>query len=452
MGRTASAPLQEARQEGVMIRKYRGSERGMSAIPFVVALLLLAIAIVAWYKADQEATELRGKLNANAQAAGEWQKKFEKENTRLLELTEVTGFGDAEGKPDKAAIQAALNGGLESWREKYSIEFTADKYTATGQGGMIEKLPGDKIRVIYVPAKDQISNPSLQSIQPIFHAAAARMQNDIKRAFEEKAAEVKSKAEMLAAKDKALADKDALFANLKNEADQTKRTFEEQVRELRDQVQAKDAAIQAAQAEAEAVKAEKDKAVAALSGEVNQKAAEIQTLVRRERPYVSEGPDGSVLASGNGVVVLDRGRRDMLMPGTVFKVLGRIKGGELVQKGVVKVIVCNEQTADCRVVDENPSNPITGGDLVQSETYSPNRQMRFVLIGEFRKMGRSQAESRLKQLGAAIETSVTTETHYLVVGTPAAGETLEDSDAYKRAREYGVQILTEAELASFTMY
>lgn len=435
-----------------MIRKYRGSERGMSAIPFVVALLLLVIAVVAWYKADQEATDLKGQRTADKSAVEAERKRFETVNTQLLELTEATGFGNAEGKPDKAAIQAAIGAQLEKWREKLALEFTADKYTPTGTGGIVEKLQGDKIRVIYVPAKDQISGTTLQGLLPILEAAAARMQNDIKRVVEEKAGEVKSKADAVVASKAASDAKDALYATLKAETDQTKRSLEEQIRELRDQVQAKDAAVQAAQSELETVKAEKEKAVATISGQLNQKVAEIQTLVRRERPYVSEGPDGEVLAAGNGVVVLNRGKKDLLQPGTMFKVLGRIKGGELVQKGVVKVVVSNDQTADCRIVEDNPSNPITGGDLVQSETYSPGRTIRFALIGEFRKMGRAQAEARLKQLGAGVDTVVTTETHYLVLGTPGAGETLEDSDAYKRAKEYGVQILTEAELASFTMY
>lgn len=439
-----------------MIRKFRGRERGMSAIPFVVSLLLVVGFAVAWYNADQSVTQLKSDLNTARANASEWSAKQQALNTELLELTDVTGFGSQDparaGKPDKAALQAALNAALEQWREKATVEFTADKYQATGTGGQIEKLQGDKIRVVYVPAKDQISNPSVQALLPILSSAAGRLINDVKRGFEEKSAEVKSKAEMLKAKDEALAAKDAENGRIRAEGDQAKRTADETIRELRDQVQNTNQALQQAQAELETVKAESAKKEAILAGQLSQRGAEIQTLVRRDQPFLSEGPDGEVVGAGSGVVIISRGRKDMLMPGTIFKVLGRIKGGELVPKGAVKVIVCNETSAECRILDESPTNPINGGDLIQSETYSPGRVMHFALIGEFRKMGRAQAEARLKALGAAIDVNVTSETHYLVVGTPPAGENLEDSDAYKQARQFGVTPITEAQLASFTMY
>ena len=66
-------------------------------------------------------------------------------------------------------------------------------------------------------------------------------------------------------------------------------------------------------------------------------------------------------------------------------------------------------------------------------------------------MGRSQVEARLEALGAKVDDSVSTLTHYLVLGAPSAGgESLESSDAYKKAMQYGTTILTEAQLASFT--
>ena len=435
-----------------MLVKFPRRESGMSAIPFVVSLLFVMGLGVAWYNADKEAAELRGKAITNAANAAEWQKKFEAESNFNLDLTEATGYGNAQGKPDKAAIQAALTAALEKWREKFTLEFSPDKYQATGTGGAVEKIAGEKFRVSYIPAKDQITNPSMQALLPLYEAAAARLLNDVKRYVESNAAEMKSKGEMQVLKDKTIAEKDTAYTGLQAQGDQTKRTLEEQIRELRDQIQAKDQVIQQAQAELETVKAEKDKAVAKYASELSQKAAEIQTLVRRDQPFISEGPDGEVITSGAGVVIVNRGKKDMLMPGTVFTVLGRIKGGDLVPKGTIKVVVANDETAECRIVSDDASNPINGGDAIDSKTYSPGRTMHFSLVGEFKKMGRAQAEARLKQLGASVDTTVNSATHYLVVGTPGAGENLEDSDSWKRAKEFGVSILTEAQLASFTMY
>jgi len=436
-----------------MLVKFPRRESGMSAIPFVVSLLFVVGLGVAWYNADKEATDLRAKAMKSAADATEWQKRLEAESNFNLELTEATGFGNAQGKPDKAAIQAALSAALDKWREKFTLEFAPDKYQATGTGGTVEKIAGEKIRVSYIPAKDQISNPSVQAILPLFEAAAARLLNDVKRYVESNSSEMKSKAEMLASKDKTISEKDTAYSGLQAQGDQTKRTLEEQVRELRDQLQAKDQVIQQAQAELETVKAEKDKAVAKLSSELSQKAAEIQTLVRRDQPFISEGPDGEVISAGAGVVIVGRGKKDMLMPGTVFDVLGRVKGGDLVRKGTIKVVVCSDETAQCAIVAiDDPNNPINGGDAIDSKTYSPGRTMHFSLVGEFKKMGRAQAEARLKQLGASVDAAVNSATHYLVVGTPGAGENIEESDSWKRAKEFGVTILTEAQLASFTMY
>lgn len=439
-------------KEGVMIRTFRNRESGMSAIPFVVSMFLVVGFAIAWYSADQDAVKLKDQLQKEKANNAAKTAEHEQLNSRLNDLTPVTGFGDVGGKPDKAAIEAALQSALDKWREKLTIEFTADKYSATGTGGAVEKLAGDKVRVVYLPAKDQISSPSVQTVLPILEAGVARLLNDVKRYVESNAAAVSAKAAAEKAFGEAVAAKDAANAQTRQEMETGFRTRDESIRELRDAVQAKDQAITQAQSELEAVRADSSKSLAAMASDLNQKKAELQTINRREQPFVAEGPDGEVLAAGAGVVVVNRGKKDMLMPGTMFKVLGRIKGGDLVLKGAVKVSVCHDGTAECRIVDQDVNDPIGQGDLIQSETYSPNRVMRFVLIGEFKKMGRSQAEARLKALGAQVDAAVTPETHYLVIGSSPAGENIEESDAAKNARTYGVTPLTESQLASFTLY
>ena len=122
-------------------------------------------------------------------------------------------------------------------------------------------------------------------------------------------------------------------------------------------------------------------------------------------------------------------------------------GGGLVQTGTIKVTVVDENSARCAVLEA--SDVISEGDLIQSGTYSPNRQLTFVLLGEFNKMGKSQAERRLEQLGAQVDENVSTMTHYLVVGT---GDSLETTPQYVAAKTFGTAIITEAQLQSFTNY
>lgn len=433
----------------MMIRTYRSRERGMSAIPFVVALLLVLIMGGLWASQYSDNEGLRTAATKARQNEKLAQEQFSAVNSRLIDLGSVVGWVDAEGKPVAEQIKAAMAGALDKWREKFTVEFSADKYTATGQGGAIEKLQGDKVRVVYLPAKDQVSVTNLQSLFPLYENAAARMLHDVKRHVEVADAEAKSKVTQASAYKTSLDEKDAARATAQAQSDQMRRSLDEQIRDLRDQVQAKDQQIQQGSTELETVKAESARTIADLQSRILQQVAEIRTLVTREQPFASEGPDGAVVGAGAGVAVINRGKKDMLMAGTKFTVLGRVKGGDLVPKGTLEVVTCRDENADCRILADSPSNPIAGGDLIQSPVYSPNRKMRFVLIGDFRKMGRSQAEARLRQLGASVDTQVSPETHYLVVG---AIENAEENDDYKRAIEYGVTRITESQLASFTMY
>lgn len=434
-----------------MIRTIRGRQSGMSAIPFVVSIVVIVIFAFMWHQESGDAEKLRSQLATEKATAEDQQKKREELSNRLLALTEATGFGDANGMPDREAILKATEEFLQAWRDKLFLEFAADRYQNTGTAGTIEQLAGDKVKVTYVPAKDMIDAPSVQAVYPIVVQAAAKMQSDIKAAFEQKYAEMTSKKEMEEKHRQDLAAKDAKYAELQAAGEQAKRLADEQLNELRGQKANLETAVQQAQSESEQVKQDSERAVAEANSQIAQLKAERNALVAREKPFLSEAPDGEVLASGGGVVVVNRGKKDMLMPGTVFTVLHRIKGGDLVPSGAIRVIVCNEESAECKVMEQSAAMPIQGGDMIQSLTYSPNRQMRFCLIGEFSKMGRAQMEARLKSLGAAVDTAVTPMTHYLVVGTAPAGEDLEQSDAYRKAREYGVEKLTETELAAFTI-
>ena len=92
-------------------------------------------------------------------------------------------------------------------------------------------------------------------------------------------------------------------------------------------------------------------------------------------------------------------------------------------------------------------------DLIQSLTYSPNRKLHFVLVGDFKKMGKSQAEAVLKRLGAVVDAKVTSETNYVVVGAaPAGTESMDDNEAVKAAKDLNIRMITEDALSSFTRY
>jgi NAD-dependent DNA ligase len=222
---------------------------------------------------------------------------------------------------------------------------------------------------------------------------------------------------------------------------------------LNEKVAQKEQAIQKVNGDLEQKTKQSSENEAKLIAQVNEAQGQIRTLVQRDAPILTEGPDGEVIIADNGVAIVNRGKTAWLMPGTIFDVLGRAKGGATYKKGSIKVTNCDDETARAAIVEENPRDPITKGDLIQSPIYSPNRQLHFVLIGDFKKMGRSQAEAVLGKLGAKVDAKVSSETNYLVVGAPAAGqESLDDTEAVKTAKDLGIKMITEEQLSWFCRY
>ena len=76
-----------------------------------------------------------------------------------------------------------------------------------------------------------------------------------------------------------------------------------------------------------------------------------------------------------------------------------------------------------------------------------------MLIGRFKKYGRSDAAKRLEQLGQNVDKSVGITTNYLVIGAPEnEDDNLEDTDDYRRAKELGIRVITEKQLSTFLLY
>ncbi len=434
---------------------FRARERGMSYWPFVVSLVALLVVTFMWYEAMKVEEDLRSDASRAKTATSEWQTKYTAMNNRLLELVDSTGYAGTDSYPDKEAIGADVQKFLTSMREQLTLEFETDKFAPTGDGGKIEQIGQGKFRVTYMPAEAELARATtVESVFPIVLAAAKRMLVDVNHHVQQKATAESGLASAQSAHGNSLTQKDQTISDLQTQMQALQANLAEQGSDLRDQIAALEGNLNSARSELEEFRAQSDKTVADLSNKLSQSKGEVMRLNQREVPFVSEGPDGEVLAADAGMAILDRGKTDMLMPGTVFTVLGRAKGGALYAKGIVKVTSVDAETARCRVIEEaSRADPIGSGDLVQSGTYSPNRKLHFHLLGEFSRMGKSQAESRLTSLGASIDNDVLTTTHYLVMGTPGPGvDNLEDTDAYRRAKEYGTPIITESQLSSFTRY
>lgn len=432
---------------------FRARERGMSFWPFAVSLLGLIVFIILWFSAASE------RDNANAAAArAENQRQAavkEKEETlsRLGAVSKEVGFLAGGNMSDPAEILRQLKEYGPKIRDTLTVEFPADRYQETGEGGKVEKADGGRVKVTYLTEAELADTPTVQGFLSKFETAAKRMKFDIDRAFNaagqaatEKETAVKADQDTIKQKDARIAELTGEKAALDNQMREKEQELKEQIAQLTSQKDAKDT-------ELETLRKQASENEAKLLAQLNEAQGQVRTLVQREAPIVSEGPDGEVVVADNGVAIVNRGKAHWLQPGTTFDVWGLAKGGAKYRKGSIKVTSCDDETARAAVVEESAKDPITKGDLIQSLTYSPNRQMHFVLVGDFKKMGRSQAEAVLKKLGAAVDNRVTADTNFLVVGLPAAGqESLDDTDAVKAAKDLGIRMITEEQLASFCRY
>lgn len=431
---------------------FRTRERGMSYWPFVVTLLAFFVMTYMWYEAGKnQDTDKATIRDLQSQLQTQKDKAFQLDQQIQL-VGERTGFANDRNEPDPEKISAGIKELLDALRGSMKLEFETSKFSPTGAGGKLEEVGQGKYTVTYLPPANEIAaDLKWDALAPILTGAAARMAVDIENHVNLKSAAEQARQASEEANAQALAAKDTTIADLQRQIQAVQASMAEQGSELRDQIATLESQLDTARSETEELRGQMDTTVADLQNKLSQAQGEITRLVDREVPFITEGPDGEVLASSSGLVVINRGKADMLMPGTVFTVLQRQKGGALLPTGTVKVTVVDDETARCSVLEA--SDVISQGDLVQSNTYSPERQLHFYLLGEFTKMGVSQAAARLEQLGAQVDDEVTTMTHYLVLGTPGpGGDALEATDAYMKAKQYGIKIITEEQLASFTRY
>lgn len=432
---------------------FRARERGMSFWPFAVSLLALIAFVIMWFSATSERDDAKRQADRAAKDRSDMQDQLDAANKKLVAVSKATGFtsGGTTTNPEEIANQ--IKEYAPKLRDTMTITFPANRYQADATGGgQVSKADGGTVTVVYLTDAEINSAATIQDFLSKFETAAHRMKFDIDRSFaatelarNEKEAVVKSDQESLAAKDKRIADLTGEKAALDNQMREKETELKDQVAQLTSQKDAKDTELETFKKQADA---NEKKLLAGL----NEQTGIVRSLVQRDAPLLNEGPDGEVVVADNGVAIVNRGKAQWLMPGTMFDVWGLAKGGAKYKKGTIKITSCDDETARGAIIEESSRDPITKGDLIQSLTYSPNRKIHFVLVGDMKKMGRSQAEAVLTRLGAVVDPAVTASTNYLVVGDFPAGQAMDDNAAVKSAKDLGIRMITEEQLASFTRY
>lgn len=433
---------------------FRARERGMSFWPFVVSLLLLIVFVIMWFSATTERDEAKAKQAKAEAAEKKAQEDLQNANKNYINASTVVGYTGGGSGTSPEAVTGAMKDVKDKIAADTTVTFPQTRFQEDPSSGKVEKTDGGMVTVTYLSPAELAEATTLESLVSKFDTAVARMKYDLGRSYAGFDQAVKDKEAAAAASDAALKDKDKRIAEVTGEKSAVENQAREKEAELKEQIAQKDQKITQAESDLDAQRKQSSANEAKLVAAVAAAEGQVRTLVQRDAPVITEGPDGEVIVADDslGIAIINRGRQHWLMPGTVFDVLGRAKGGALYKKGEIKVTSVDDETARAAITVESAKDPITKGDLIQSLVYSPNRKMHFTLIGDFKKMGRSQAEALLRKQGAIVDDQVTSETNYLVVGMPAAGQNLEETAQYKAAKDLGTRILTEEQLASFAKY
>lgn len=165
--------------------------------------------------------------------------------------------------------------------------------------------------------------------------------------------------------------------------------------------------------------------------------------------------DGTVVSVGKatGTVFLDVGSKDLLRRGVKFDVFRHGKGGTLIPKGSIEVREVHAESSVCAVVGElNQLDPIAPGDVVANPLFSKTREKVFVLLGNFPVYGKNFLEKRITDLGAEVESTVTSRTDFVVLGEKMPEEDaveVTDTPEFKNAQKLGVQVLRMSDIERF---
>lgn len=431
---------------------FRARERGMSFWPFAVTLVLLLVFIFLWFSAAGERDNaLQAEARAKA-AAAKAEEDRKKDVEALNKLAERVGFRAGGDRASPEEIERQLKDYGPRIRDALTIEFPVKRYQGDGQGGHATE-EGGQVKVVYLTDAELADADTLQKFLSKFESSSRRMKYDIERAFQSAENAVKEKETIAASSQQSIQEKDRRIAELQGEKSALENQAREKETELNDRIAQQTQRAERVEGDLETLRKQADENQKKLLEQLAEQQGTVRTLVQRDAPALSEGPDGEVVVADAGVAIINRGKANMLMPGTVFDVWGIAKGGMKYKKGTIKVTSADDDTSRASIVEENPRDPIARGDLIQSLTFSPNRKLHFVIVGDLKKMGRSSAEAVLRRLGAVVDAKVSAETNYLVVGAPAPGqETLDDTEAVKTARDLGIRMITEEQLASFTRY
>jgi hypothetical protein len=168
-------------------------------------------------------------------------------------------------------------------------------------------------------------------------------------------------------------------------------------------------------------------------------------------------PDGRILAVNRSMktAFINVGGKDRLRRGTAFKVYESVKAGEKLYKGRVVVTDIGPDRSTVAIESEADGMEISEADVIVNPVFDKNRQTRFVILGELTgRANKEMAKRILENAGARVDDKVTVETDFIVLGVKEAPDSpeLTDTDQYKQAQAWGIEVIRARDLDPFLTF
>ena len=196
---------------------------------------------------------------------------------------------------------------------------------------------------------------------------------------------------------------------------------------------------------------EKDKA-AAVEKKLSQEKAELKNhnsaLVARDAMrQPPDSPDGKILVAKQGIPVafINLGRKDMLQPGTKFRV--RTPNSDKV-KGYATVKRVEDERAEVELSDfiDPVGDFARAGDLIYNDIYTPRVTRTIYLMGNFTApYNKPELTNLLKRLGNKVVDKMAPGVDTVILGNDPVNEAgdgfakVQDSEEFKKASELRVE-------------
>ncbi|MEC9048108.1 MAG: hypothetical protein VYA51_08855 [Planctomycetota bacterium] len=175
-----------------------------------------------------------------------------------------------------------------------------------------------------------------------------------------------------------------------------------------------------------------------------QNSALVEREALRQPPNVA---DGKVIVAKNGIAkaFINLGRKDLLQPGTVFRVKG--PNDESV-KGYCQVTRIEDERAEVRMFDfaDPVGNYASEGDLLYNDLYTPRVTRTMYLMGRFSApYGKEQLTNLLTRLGNRVVNKMGPGVDTVILGNNPVNEAgdgfdvIQESEEFKLANELRVE-------------